>query len=240
MQQVADGIHRLGSRSHNFYLIVENGQSTVIDAGCVGEWAELTDAVGSLGLVLGDISAVAVTHVHADHLGLGRKMQSEGLSVSVHEADEPRAIGTYEGRFGAKATDLPLWSPRAWWNMIPMMRAGVTNFDELDSVGTFADGETLDVPGRPTVIHTPGHTEGHTMFHCESLGVLFTGDGLVTMDLLGTSRGPQRMPPVFDLDTEQAGESLHRIRNVDAELLLPGHGEPWAGTPQMAVDLALG
>jgi glyoxylase-like metal-dependent hydrolase (beta-lactamase superfamily II) len=26
---------------------------------------------------------------------------------------------------------------------------------------TYADGETLDVPGRPRVIHTPGHTSGH-------------------------------------------------------------------------------
>ncbi len=53
------------------------------------------------------------------------------------------------------------------------------------------------------------------MFHCESLGILFTGDGLVTMDLLGSRRGPQRMPPVFDLDTAQARRSLDRIRGID-------------------------
>ena len=76
------------------------------------------------------------------------------------------------------------------------------------------------------------------MFHCASLGILFTGDGLVTMDLLGSRRGPQRMRPVFDLDTAQAGRSLDRIREIDAGLLLPGHGRPWEGSPERAVELA--
>ena len=238
MEQVAESVFSLGSRSHNFYLVVEDQQVSVIDAGCIREWSELTGAVAELGLVLGDISGVVATHVHADHLGLGRQMQSEGLPVSVHEADEPRALGTYQGRFGAKATELPLWSIRAWANMLPMMLAGVTSFEPLETVDTFVDGDTLDIPGRPMVIHTPGHTEGHTMFHCASLGILFTGDGLVTMDLLGSRRGPQRMRPVFDLDTAQAGRSLNRVRDIDADLLLPGHGRPWEGSPGRAVELA--
>jgi glyoxylase-like metal-dependent hydrolase (beta-lactamase superfamily II) len=34
----------------------------------------------------------------------------------------------------------------------------------------FADGETLDVPGRPRVLRTPGHTDGHCAIQFEWLG----------------------------------------------------------------------
>jgi glyoxylase-like metal-dependent hydrolase (beta-lactamase superfamily II) len=113
-----------------------------------------------------------------------------------------------------------------------------TSLEFVDRVETFEDGQRLDVPGNPVAIHTPGHTEGHAMFHCPDLGILFTGDGLVTMDLLSPKKGPQMMADVFSLKPEQALDSLDRIVGLEADLLLPGHGEPWAGTPADAVALA--
>lgn len=76
------------------------------------------------------------------------------------------------------------------------------------------------------------------MFHCPEAGILFTGDGLVTMDLLGPGKGPQPMRPVFDVDTSQARASLDRIVDLEAELLLPGHGDSWVGSPADAVAMA--
>lgn len=77
------------------------------------------------------------------------------------------------------------------------------------------------------------------MFHCPDLGLLFTGDGLVTMDLLGSAKGPQVMKPIFHVDDNQMRRSLERVAKLDAGLLLPGHGEPWKGRPDQAVQLAL-
>ena len=37
MYQVGDGIYRLGTAIHNFYVIAEGGKATVIDAGCSKE-----------------------------------------------------------------------------------------------------------------------------------------------------------------------------------------------------------
>lgn len=239
MEQVASNTYTLGSRSHNFYVMEDGGEVTVIDAGCSREWSKFVDALDSLGIALDSVSAILATHVHGDHFGFGAAAQDEGIEVSVHEDDETRALGTYTGRFAATAFDLPLWSLRAWRNMLPMLLAGVTDLDHVDQVGTFADGDVLDIPGRPRAVHTPGHTEGHTMFHCADDGLLFTGDGLVTMDLLGKETGPQMMSPVFNLDTEQAYDSLQRITELDAELLLPGHGKPWAVSPKTAVQKVL-
>lgn len=237
MEQVATGTYRLGSRGHNFYLIIENDQVTIIDAGCSREWSHLTGALDQLGLGLDSVSGVVATHVHSDHLGLGKRAQDEGLTVSVHADDKPRALGTYEGKFSAGVSDLPLFSFYTLRNMWPMLRAGVMKFDHLEVVDTFVDGEVLDLPGRPRAVHTPGHTEGHTMFHCAETGLLFSGDGLVTMDLLGNSNGPQTINDVFSVDPDQARASLSKITDIEADLILPGHGDPWAGTPRQAVEL---
>jgi len=239
MDQVASNVYRLGSRSHNFYLMAEGGEVTVIDAGCSREWSQLVDALEALGMIFESVSAIVATHAHADHLGLGARAQREGIDVRVHEDDETRARGTYTGRFSAGATDLPLYKISTWKNFLPMLRAGVMKLDHLEKVATFSDGDILDIPGRPRVVHTPGHTEGHTMFHCADGGILFTGDGLITMDLIGRATGPQMIDPIFNLDTDMAYESLNRLASIDADTLLPGHGDPWRGSPKTAAQRVL-
>ncbi len=237
MEPVADGIFRLGSRSHNFYVIAQDGEATVIDAGCSREWDSLVHGLASIDLSVSAVSALLVTHAHADHLGFGARAEEAGLDIRVHEEERTRALGTYEGRFSAGPFDLPMYRPSTWRVFLPMLRAGVLKHPHLKTVGTFSEGDVLDSPGSLRAIHTPGHTEGHTMFHSEELGVLFTGDGLVTLDLFSGSQGPQRMRPIFDLDSDLASRSLDRIVELDADLLLPGHGDPWSGSPAAAVSL---
>ena len=76
------------------------------------------------------------------------------------------------------------------------------------------------------------------MFHVPDRGVLFSGDGLATMGLLNPGEGPQMLEDVFHLDPEQAGASLSRIENLEADVLLPGHGKAWQGSPAEAVAAA--
>ena len=236
--QVAEDIYRLGSSAHNFYLVVDQGEATLIDAGCDGEWPLLVDALEHLGLELDSVAGVVVTHVHSDHFGLANKANDSGIGVSVHEDERARADGTYTGRFAVKPLELPIFSIRTWRNFIPLLRAGVMSLKHLEAVDTFTHGDRLDLPGTPAAVHTPGHTEGHTMFLLESLGILFTGDGLVTMDLLGSGRGPQMMDDRFHVDPALARQSLSRVTAIEADLLLPGHGGPWSGTPREAVEAA--
>lgn len=238
MKQVADNVYRLGSEGHNFYLVVEDGEATMVDAGCSGEWEQLTDALDELGLSLEAVAGVVATHSHADHFGLAHKLQAEDVDVKVHRDEESRALGTYTGQYAVKTTQLPLYRPQIWINFLPMMRAGVMRLRHLDVVGTFSHGEQLDLPGRPIAVHTPGHTEGHAMFHLPANGVLFSGDGLITMDLLGSSAGPQMIERRFNNDHVAAWRSLERIVELDADLLLPGHGPPWNTSPAEAVAIA--
>jgi glyoxylase-like metal-dependent hydrolase (beta-lactamase superfamily II) len=238
MKQVADQVFQVGSKGHNFYILKEGDTATLIDAGCSGEWLKLLGALDELGLGLESIVGIVAAHSHADHFGLAKQAQAEGISVAVHEDEESRALGTYTGRYAVGTFELPFWKFSMYRNFLPMLRAGVMKLDHADEIDTFSDGDRLDLPGSPIAVHTPGHTEGHVMFHCPQLGLLFSGDGLITMDLVGSGVGPQMIESKFNFDSSQALTSLDRVVGIEANLLLPGHGQPWKGTLAEAVQTA--
>ena len=53
------------------------------------------------------------------------------------------------------------------------------------------------------------------------------------------SVGPQLLPDFFNTDTGQARASLARLRGLEAEVVVPGHGPAFRGSPDRAVELAL-
>jgi glyoxylase-like metal-dependent hydrolase (beta-lactamase superfamily II) len=68
--------------------------------------------------------------------------------------------------------------------------------------------------------------------------VLLTGDVLATWNPLTGRPGPQVMPSGLNRDTPQAIRSLDVLDRLVADVLLPGHGEPWTGGAAEAVRLA--
>ena len=226
--EIADGIHRLGSSHHNFYLIVEGGRATVIDAGGSNDLRRLSAALEGLGLAFEDVEAVLVTHAHSDHIGFAGLASRRGIPVKVHEDEAAYARDRSAGS-QMRPTDLPLWKPRTWVFLAEMLRAGAHKAYPVPSVETVEDGDLLDVPGRPTVVATPGHTAGHAAYVLTRRGVLFSGDALATRSFVRGGVGPQFLDDVFHTDPDRARRSLDRLAALDADLLLPGHGDPWSG-----------
>lgn len=75
--------------------------------------------------------------------------------------------------------------------------------------------------------------------------MVFTGDALVTFNpAVPEPRRwgePQIAADFFQYDSDQALESLDRLEGLDADVMLPGHGDPWphgiAGAVQRAREL---
>jgi glyoxylase-like metal-dependent hydrolase (beta-lactamase superfamily II) len=101
------------------------------------------------------------------------------------------------------------------------------------------DGDRLlaDVPGRPRVVTLPGHTPGSVGYLFADRGLLFTGDALVTYDGITGYHGPTVLSRAFTHDSRAALASLTALDAINATLL-PGHGEPFAGTPADAAAQA--
>jgi glyoxylase-like metal-dependent hydrolase (beta-lactamase superfamily II) len=236
--EVAEGVHRLTNGVANFYLIQESGKLTLVDAGAPKDWALFTRAARTLGKAGGDLDAVLLTHAHTDHTGFAEQARTTtGARVWIHEHDVQAArtgkVGPRDGKQSAY-----LLRGAFWHTAVVLGMRGGTKIIPIREVSGFSDGEVLDVPGSPRVVHAPGHTGGSAAILLEDRGVLFTGDVLCTHNAYTGRVGPQIMPSGLNADTPQALASLANLTGIKADVLLPGHGESWTGGVEEAIRQA--
>jgi len=114
--------------------------------------------------------------------------------------------------------------------------AGGARYRPVAELEDLREDQILDVPGRPLVIRTPGHTAGHNSVALPERGVLLAGDALANLDYATGRRavGLHR----FNDDREMARVSLSRLDGVAADTVLFGHGDPWTGGLARALELA--
>jgi glyoxylase-like metal-dependent hydrolase (beta-lactamase superfamily II) len=232
VMKIAPGIHRIGPSSMvNAYLIEQAGEVTIIDAGVPGYYSGLTGELAAMGRAPADVRALVLTHGHTDHIGFAERLRRERrVPVSVHEADAALARGEVPNP--ARGFGPIKWGPLLGFLWFTLRHGGLRT-PKLQQVATFGDGATLDVPGSPRVILTPGHTPGSAALDVASLGALFVGDALATYAVTTGARGPQVAP--FTADPARAVESLTRLKDNSAAYVLPGHGDPWTSGIDEAV-----
>ncbi len=227
--QLSDGVVRLGTRFVNWYLVADEAGVTVVDAAVPGYRPQLEPGLALIGRGVGDIRAVLLTHGDADHTGLASAIHAETAApIHAHAGDRellrnPKPKKTDGSLLGA------LLHPGPWQVLVHLVRNGAMRPPKVTEITELQDGAQLDVPGRPRVAHTPGHTPGHVIYHFPEHGALFVGDALCTWDIVSGKRGPSLMPRSMNVSTAQARDSLARVEEVDAQLVLAGHGEPWTG-----------
>ena len=234
VKEVAQGVHRLGSDVVNFYFVADEGRVTVVDAGVSGYWKQLEPALRRLELGLDNVDALVLTHAHSDHTGIAAKLHERGVPIYLHQADH-ELLKTGKESWKREGSGLSvLRHPRVLGFFLHMARNGALKPPHIEDAQPITDGDELDVPGRPRVIHTPGHCA----LHFERHGTLFTGDQLVTWQPVLGRRGPQIMPAAFNMSSAQCLESLDRFEGLSAGVVLPGHGEPFQGSPGQAAAQA--
>jgi glyoxylase-like metal-dependent hydrolase (beta-lactamase superfamily II) len=238
---VSDGIHRIQVPTPfavgrvNVYLI-EDEPLTLVDAGpnSATSFNELTNGLAAVGHSLEDIELVIITHQHIDHLGLVSLVaERSGADVAAIDVAVPfvenyseeaqrddefaRAVMLRNGIPPDVVSALSAVSQafRAWG-----ARADVTR--------VLHDGDTLALRDRTLhVHHRPGHSPTDTIFHDRERRLLLSADHLlghissnplITGPRGGSTERPQALVTYL--------LSLGQTREMDVELVLPGHGEP--------------
>lgn len=195
-------------------------------------------AIEALGHSVSSVTAIVLTHAHPDHLGAAEHARkATGAPVHVHRPEVGRARGKARG--SSPFTLVPglaptLWRPSTFGFVMHATVRGFMTPTWVSDLTPFDSGQELDVPGRPRVVATPGHTEGHVSLHLPQLGVVFTGDALASLDVLTRARGPRFMPDQLNGDPGAVRQSAEALGVLDAGTLLFGHGEPFTGEGQLA------
>ncbi len=225
------GLHRIGNDIVAVYLVETPDGVTIVDAGLAGHWRELLAELKEMGRTLDDVKGVILTHGDSDHIGFAERMRRDhGVPIYVHARDAARAKG---GRKPANAKQQMRLGALLGFIGYALRKGGMRT-TYLTEVIEVHDGDILHLPGSPQIIALPGHSEGSIAIFVPAVDALFVGDGLTTRHVLTGKHGPQPAP--FTDDPNQALTSLQALLPTRATWVLPGHGAPWSGGVQAAVD----
>ena len=239
------GVHRLSIPTPfpvgrvNAYLI-DDDPLTLVDSGPNSARAldELERALAGHGRRIEDLERLVITHQHVDHVGLAgvlaRRSEAEVTALSGLDRylGDLRAEGAADDSFGERMMrengipDDIVIALRSTAATIRAWSSGVEVHRPLE------DGAELVFAGRRLrVLYRPGHSPSDTVFWQEDGGVLIAGDHLIAH----ISSNPLLARPLAEAG-EYAGErphalvtymdSLRRTREMELELVLPGHGDP--------------
>lgn len=215
MREVADGVYEVPILHGfvNVFLIVGDAMS-LVDAGLPGRAGEVTAAVKRIGRDHRDITTIAVTHHHVDHIGaLAALQRLTGARVCTSGPE----TGIVRGDRAAPR----LVSQSPYWGVLLSVaeRLGPTQAKPAPIHQVLDDGDQIEGSGL-TAILSPGHTVGHVSYLYTASGTLFVGDAAAT-----SLRGHLRLP-VADHDEDPIATiaSIGKLANLDSGTACFGHG----------------
>ncbi|MBQ0886497.1 MBL fold metallo-hydrolase [Streptomyces sp. RM72] len=239
VRHVADGTYLVHGGHTNWVLLTDGDAVTLVDTGYPGDRRALLDSLAAVGSSPEAVAAVLITHAHNDHLGSAEYLRAtHGTPVLLHEAEVPHARRDFLQQVSVGTVLRNAWRPGVLPWAVHVLRTGGTRQHPVTAPAPFPADGALDLPGRPVPVHTPGHTDGHCVYHLPDAGVVISGDALVSGHALSRTEGPQLLPDLFHHDRTRATASLDVIAGLAGDLLLPGHGPVHRGPVKDAADRA--
>jgi glyoxylase-like metal-dependent hydrolase (beta-lactamase superfamily II) len=240
VEAVPDGFHRARLPTPfrvgavNCYLLAEP-PVTIVDPGVLHPASidGIKSLLASQGLGFADVEQIVLTHAHPDHFGAAAELAGRSGAQILCGAPEVANV-TGPGELAARRDMLiGLGVPdRMAGSLIASAHAAVErviSWPDPSIVRGLRDGELLSAGGRwLTCLVSSGHANGHLSLWDARNRVLIGGD-----HLLG------RIIPVPSLEGHESGggrrrsfieylATLPRFVALDPDVVLPGHGRPFA------------
>lgn len=237
--RIGSGVHAVTCDAASWVLLSDGHDLTVIDGGYPGDADRLVESIVRIGHQPQDVRGVLLTHAHVDHLGgVVPLLARTDAPLLMHPLEVAAALGHHREQATPVDVAVRAWRPRVARWALHVVASGGAGEVLAPRARAFPHPGALDLPGRPVPVHTGAHTSGHCGYHLPSAGVLVTGDVVVTGHPLSTRTGPQLLPGFFAHEHARLDVALAAFEPLPAEVIAPGHGPPWHGSPDEAVALA--
>lgn len=237
----------------NAYLIEEpDGGFLLFDSGLGTPEAQAALEAGfaRLGRRFDEVRRIVVSHGHVDHYGAARFVQERhggpDVPVHAHPADTPKIseqgprwrellprLAAYLAHQGVPAEVIELLAKQG--------EGGYRFARRLPEVRSLGDGEVLRTRHLALeVMHMPGHTPGLLCLYDRAHRLFFSDDHLLEkvspnpLIELGPDGQDGHFRPLLAYLS-----SIARLRALEVDLVLPGHGPPFSGHRQV-IDALLG
>ncbi|MDO8751494.1 MAG: MBL fold metallo-hydrolase [Dehalococcoidia bacterium] len=212
---VAPGIYQLRAIGARVTVLLGDDGAALVDSGGPGSFGVIASGLKRLGISLGQVRWIFLTHYHPDHSGnLGRLAQETGAKVAMHKEEWPQLSGErlatspFRNAVIAGLTD-------------PIVRRMYDNPPNADMLLEDGDELALDGQRKLQVVHTPGHTLGSISLFALPQKVLIVGDAL-------QYRFGKIAPPAAGVtqDSAQAMQSVGKLMALDFEAICFSHFPP--------------
>jgi glyoxylase-like metal-dependent hydrolase (beta-lactamase superfamily II) len=173
-------------------LVESDGHHTLVDPGPASTLDTVRERLRALGITIGDLNAILLTHIHLDHAGATGSLIRENprIAVYVHSRGAPHM---------SDPTKLLASAGRLWGDDLGRL-FGETLPVPAESLHVIEGGETIQFGKRKLeVLYTPGHASHHVSYFDDQTGTAFIGDtGGVRIEG-GPYILPATPPPDIDL-----------------------------------------
>ncbi len=218
----------------NAYLIKSDEGSILVDTGWNTEDAFVTlySQLEEYGVTFSDLKYIFMTHIHPDHYGLvGRIEKYTDAKLIIHKCDKDLLNSRYI-QTDDLVDDMTEW---LGINGVPDEEQTFFSHASLNILG-YVDvampdivvngGERINLGEfNFEVIWTPGHSPGHICLYEKKNKLLLAGDHILEKISPNISLNSQTV----NNPLEEYMNSLSKMKNLQVDLVLPGHGKVFSG-----------
>jgi glyoxylase-like metal-dependent hydrolase (beta-lactamase superfamily II) len=212
-----------GMASSNFMLIA-GPEQLLIDSGCpVGpHWKRIENELLADGNDLNRTTHVIFSHGHPDHVIMAKELcKKRPIRFSIHKDNERilrnrhfffETIFNFPEDVRNEILVFPAWIVKAYLGLLGM------DFGYLKAQRFFSDGEVVNEDPKIVVVEMPAHSPGHAGFYFPDEKIFYSADLFDLRCIDGAD------VIVGSSSYARALGDLERVKSLDIDILVPGHG----------------
>jgi len=231
ISEPAPGVHFVEGPASNWLIVrsapAPTGDSgfILIDGGYPADRDLVLQSVRELGLDPADAKAMLITHGHVDHTGSAAYFsRTFGTAILCSPEELAHVQGKEKHQVTLGQVLARVWRPKVFRWMLHVIKAKALQAEPATHAEAWTQDRLAGLPGKPTPIAVPGHTPGNVAILLPDAGAIAVGDTFVSGHPISSRQGPQMLHRMFHHDPAAALEATGRLEEVQARVILPGHG----------------